>query len=182
MPIAAANTKLWMSFCVTVEDKVRYPLRFASIKMLGESKLALKLPVHGTLCHRNPSTASEMDGKTHPQNKTSDKAGKRVNDAIGAPPSALPSIKTAAAAGENDGTTTAGRTVEVHPITIRKTPKFPSRERHLAIRRKRATNAQVEELQLSIAECGDCEECPCDKDSERGDNMEKGMADVSLEG
>lgn len=30
-------------------------------------------------------------------------------------------------------------TVEVHPITIRKTPKFPTRERHLAIRRKKAT-------------------------------------------
>lgn len=28
-------------------------------------------------------------------------------------------------------------TVEVHPITIRKTPKFPSRDRHLAIRRKK---------------------------------------------
>lgn len=36
-------------------------------------------------------------------------------------------------------------TVEVRPITIRKTPKFPSRERHLAIRRKKSSpsNAAV---------------------------------------
>uniref|UniRef100_A0A182WAQ0 Uncharacterized protein n=1 Tax=Anopheles minimus TaxID=112268 RepID=A0A182WAQ0_9DIPT len=27
-------------------------------------------------------------------------------------------------------------TIEVQPVVIRKTPKFPSRERHLAIRRK----------------------------------------------
>lgn len=35
-------------------------------------------------------------------------------------------------------------TVEVHPITIRKTPKFPSRDRHLAIRRKKANHVSVE--------------------------------------
>lgn len=30
------------------------------------------------------------------------------------------------------------KTIEVHPIVIRKTPKFPSRERHKAIRRKKS--------------------------------------------
>lgn len=29
---------------------------------------------------------------------------------------------------------------EVQPIVIRKTPKFPTRERHMAIRRKKSTN------------------------------------------
>lgn len=30
-------------------------------------------------------------------------------------------------------------TTEVHHVVIRKTPKFPSRERHMAIRRKKPT-------------------------------------------
>lgn len=34
--------------------------------------------------------------------------------------------------------------VEVRPITIRKTPKFPSRDRHLAIRRKKAAATTAE--------------------------------------
>lgn len=29
-------------------------------------------------------------------------------------------------------------TVEVHPVMVRKTPKFPTRERHLAIKRKKS--------------------------------------------
>lgn len=29
-------------------------------------------------------------------------------------------------------------TVEVHPVVVRKTPKFPTRERHLAIKRKKS--------------------------------------------
>ncbi|XP_062708242.1 uncharacterized protein LOC134288201 [Aedes albopictus] len=33
-------------------------------------------------------------------------------------------------------------TVEVHPVVIRKTPKFPSRARHLAIRRKKVCHHQ----------------------------------------
>lgn len=34
-------------------------------------------------------------------------------------------------------------THEVRPITIRKTPKFPSRDRHLAIRRKKAATTTI---------------------------------------
>lgn len=58
--------------------------------------------------------------------------------------------------------TVVGTAVEVHPITIRKTPKFPSRDRHLAIRRKKgmASNAAAgtranEETNLNDGDCGD---------------------------
>lgn len=37
------------------------------------------------------------------------------------------------------------KTIKVEPIVIRKTPKFPSRERHMAIRRKKCSPI-VEEL------------------------------------
>uniref|UniRef100_A0A182QSP9 Uncharacterized protein n=1 Tax=Anopheles farauti TaxID=69004 RepID=A0A182QSP9_9DIPT len=38
-------------------------------------------------------------------------------------------------------------TMEVQPVVIRKTPKFPSRERHLAIRRKnRVPPPELQEL------------------------------------
>uniref|UniRef100_A0A182UXS8 Uncharacterized protein n=1 Tax=Anopheles merus TaxID=30066 RepID=A0A182UXS8_ANOME len=41
-------------------------------------------------------------------------------------------------------------TIEVQPVMIRKTPKFPSRERHLAIRRKnRVPPAEMVELAAS---------------------------------
>uniref|UniRef100_A0A182PJV2 Uncharacterized protein n=1 Tax=Anopheles epiroticus TaxID=199890 RepID=A0A182PJV2_9DIPT len=41
-------------------------------------------------------------------------------------------------------------TIEVQPVMIRKTPKFPSRERHLAIRRKnRVPPAELVELAAS---------------------------------
>jgi hypothetical protein len=41
--------------------------------------------------------------------------------------------------------------VEVNPIVIKKTPKFPSRDRHLAIRRKKskATNSSPTESERS---------------------------------
>ena len=37
----------------------------------------------------------------------------------------------------------AENTIEVHPIIVRKTPKFPSRERNLAIRRKKIFPEQI---------------------------------------
>lgn len=35
-------------------------------------------------------------------------------------------------------------TVKVEPVVIRKTPKFPSRERHMAIRRKKCLSSIIE--------------------------------------
>jgi hypothetical protein len=37
--------------------------------------------------------------------------------------------------------TTTHTSVQVNPIVIKKTPKFPSRDRHLAIRRKKVINS-----------------------------------------
>mgnify|MGYP007092116376 CR=1 FL=1 len=51
-------------------------------------------------------------------------------------------------------TETINQSVEVNPIVIRKTPKFPSRDRHLAIRRRKQPSSpdsqKSESLHLSL--------------------------------
>jgi hypothetical protein len=56
---------------------------------------------------------------------------------------------------------------EVQPVVIRKTPKFPSRDRHLAIRRKKATDSpdsqRSEILDLHVDSSDDASSiCSCD--------------------
>lgn len=63
-------------------------------------------------------------------------------------------------------------TVEVHPVVIRKTPKFPTRERHLAIRRKKVCH-QVEGDQEDPEEADRLAfrwHCSCDKTKDDGDD------------
>ena len=50
-----------------------------------------------------------------------------------------------------------GETREVQPMVIRKTPKFPSRERHMAIRRKKSFRNDTKAFV----------ECNCDCDDEK---------------
>ncbi|ETN64901.1 hypothetical protein AND_003363 [Anopheles darlingi] len=63
------------------------------------------------------------------------------------PPAALPAVDAApdngllqqqanGGGGQQQQQVYNRATVEVQPVVVRKTPKFPSRERHLAIRRK----------------------------------------------
>lgn len=143
--------------------------------MRGDFQLAMKLPVQATLRYRNPSNASEIDGIKGLRNGAGDvDVGKRVNDLVQIePPSTLSSIcnmRTKAAE--------ATRTVEVHPITIRKTPRFPSRDRHLAIRRKKATNAVQKEHQPVLkCRCCFCALC-CDTGRNEEDEEKKVTGEV----
>lgn len=121
--------------------------------MRGEFQLAIKLPIQATLRHRNPSNASEIDGIKGLRNgdDCDVDVGKRVNGADQIEPSSTVS----SICNRSTKTAEATRTVEVHPITIRKTPRFPSRDRHLAIRRKKATNAvRKEHHPVSKCLCG----------------------------
>lgn len=132
--------------------------------MRGEWELAMKLPVLSTLRAPDPSKASDIIvavvaspsaggggrriGSIGPNNYCNDMRQQRGYDADGiAPlqtPPPIPMTSSGCCGGAPTTITTVGEmqrsgTVEVHPITIRKTPKFPSRDRHLAIRRKKAT-------------------------------------------
>uniref|UniRef100_A0A182JZV5 Uncharacterized protein n=1 Tax=Anopheles christyi TaxID=43041 RepID=A0A182JZV5_9DIPT len=70
----------------------------------------------------------------------------RLSDAVGGIAAPAPARASAPAVPEREGppgvmdangdTMKQQGTIEVQPVVIRKTPKFPSRERHLAIRRK----------------------------------------------
>lgn len=56
---------------------------------------------------------------------------------------------------------------EVQPVVIRKTPKFPSRDRHLAIRRKKQTDSpesqKSEILDIDVDSISDDSSiCSCD--------------------
>uniref|UniRef100_A0A182NH08 Uncharacterized protein n=1 Tax=Anopheles dirus TaxID=7168 RepID=A0A182NH08_9DIPT len=78
----------------------------------------------------------------------------RLSDAVSGPAApAAPAAATATAAAQEamdaNGDAVVGQqaTIEVQPVLIRKTPKFPSRERHLAIRRKnRVPPPELQEL------------------------------------
>lgn len=128
--------------------------------MRGEWKLAMKLPVQSTLHEPDSSNASDFvvaASATNGGPKNSDMMGKRVNDANTPPPlSSSPPTANATAA------TMRTVTVEVHPITIRKTPKFPSRDRHLAIRRKKATTSSaVDSVGHPLTDEGENYCCQC---------------------
>ncbi|XP_055629914.1 prickle planar cell polarity protein 3-B isoform X5 [Toxorhynchites rutilus septentrionalis] len=65
-------------------------------------------------------------------------------------------------------------TVEVQPVLVRKTPKFPSRERHLAIRRKKVASPNGSETSYDAwrncnhesADNGKtCQECKCPRET-----------------
>lgn len=61
----------------------------------------------------------------------------------------------------NTSTPESGKTVEVQPAKIvKKTPKFPSRERHLAIRRKKCPPTVKEgEPNSGLTRTVSCNEC-----------------------
>lgn len=69
-------------------------------------------------------------------------------------------------------------THEVRPITIRKTPKFPSRDRHLAIRRKKAATTiigpveQHQQLQSIIMGSNNSPDDVTEKEKEETDCQE----------
>lgn len=50
------------------------------------------------------------------------------------------------------------RSEEVNPVMIRKTPKFPSRDRHLAIRRRRPPSSPESQKSESLSLSFDSEE------------------------
>ena len=57
---------------------------------------------------------------------------------------------------------------EVQPVVIRKTPKFPSRERHLAIRRKKAADSpdsqRSEVLDMCVDSSDESSVCSCENE------------------
>lgn len=120
----------------------------------------MKLPVQSTLHEPNSSNASDFvvaASATNGGPKNSDMMGIRVNDA-NTPPPLSSSPPTANATAVTMGTVT----VEVHPITIRKTPKFPSRDRNLAIRRKKATTSSaVDSVGHPLTDEGEHYCCQC---------------------
>uniref|UniRef100_A0A182JFC2 Uncharacterized protein n=1 Tax=Anopheles atroparvus TaxID=41427 RepID=A0A182JFC2_ANOAO len=74
----------------------------------------------------------------------------RLADAVGGQPAApeAPQVDANGDAAGADRQPRHSGTVEVQPVLIRKTPKFPSRERHLAIRRKhRVPPPELQNLQ-----------------------------------
>lgn len=125
--------------------------------MRDELKLALKLPVLETLEHHKSgrtSHASEIDaGEVDEVDNAS--AVMATKDVLVAEPPApirhLPIMGT----------------VQVHPITIRKTPKFPSRDRHLAIRRRKKVEQGSDGLEKNILDDENAVQCVC-KNSEEG--------------
>lgn len=69
---------------------------------------------------------------------------------------------------EHENTDNVNYSEEVQPVVVRKTPKFPSRERHLAIRRKRVPDSPSSQSSESIDLSPDSSEstscCLCDNE------------------
>lgn len=74
---------------------------------------------------------------------------------------------TAIAEASVDDDNNVNYSEEVQPVIIRKTPKFPSRERHLAIRRKKLTDSpesqksQILDFHVDSSDESSCCSC-CD--------------------
>lgn len=60
----------------------------------------------------------------------------------------------------NDGVGNVNQCEEVNPVLIRKTPKFPSRDRHLAIRRRRPPSSPESQRSESLCLSVDSKESP----------------------
>lgn len=66
-----------------------------------------------------------------------------LSDSVGGATGGRGNCSTRIVSGDHIDMTPVGKflcinTVQVHPVIVRKTPKFPSRERHLAIKRKKS--------------------------------------------
>lgn len=95
-----------------------------------------------TACVHNPPTTTKKSVSVKAAISTSpatDKNRKLLNVAAAATTDeALAKTKTHANSNTTDGARMQNtiRSIEAYPLCVRKTPKFPSRERHMAIRRK----------------------------------------------